>query len=270
MTTRFGRIYAKIITIVFAYLMFVRILIADSHHIQISDAYILSSLPESNSTAAFVTITNNSDKPLALVSVSNSLGAISEIHTHIHKNGTTQMAKVDKLEIPAKSEAKLEPHKDHIMLIGLQKPLTTAQSVDLVLKFSDESVITIKDVSIKEREKHHKPNPNQAHKILRDGKVELMFQNKPFYIKVMPKDMRPLQPIIFRISNLNLPQPSLKARIYGVNMDMGTIFVEFKKSQGDTYEAKVFLSACSLDTMTYRLEFEDMLSGIAFDFDVRK
>lgn len=65
--------------------------------------------------------------------------------------------------------------------------------------------------------------------ILQDGKCTLEFKNKPFHVKTTPRKIRPLQQTTFIIENLDIPSEVIKARIYGLNMDMGVIFVEFKK-----------------------------------------
>lgn len=52
-------------------------------------------------------------------------------------------------------------------------------------------------------------------------------------------------------------------------MDMGTTQIQFRKTPHNTYEAKVFLSACVLESMEYRLSFEGRLLGISADFYVK-
>jgi hypothetical protein len=46
-----------------------------------------------------------------------------------------QMTPVDMIEIPAGGEAVLKPHGDHVMLIGIRKPLQEGDNVPLELVF---------------------------------------------------------------------------------------------------------------------------------------
>lgn len=123
-----------------------------ANDLSISNARVVESIPGSKNTAVFLDIKNTSKKPIFLVKATNSIGAVSELHTHIHENGIMTMKQVEKLEIPAKAILSLKPGGHHIMLMNLVKPLKKGiDLVDLNLEFSDGSVIKIKDIEVVER-----------------------------------------------------------------------------------------------------------------------
>lgn len=85
---------------------------------------------------------------------------------------------------------------------------------------------------------------------------------------IYPKPLITMAETTFKFSGL----PKLKAanvRIYGLNMDMGTIKAELEKS-GSVYAANIIISACVESVMKYRLEVLDGDKEVAYiDFDVQ-
>lgn len=102
-----------------------------------------------------------------------------------------------------------------------------------------------------------------------NGVCEVEYNNQTFQIQASPFPIVALKPTIWTLSNLNLNTPTINAKIYGINMDMGTTQIQFRKTPHNTYEAKVFLGACVLESMEYRLSFEGRLLGISADFYVK-
>ena len=71
-----------------------------------------------------------------------------------------------------------------------------------------------------------------------------------------PRPIEAMTPFMVHISNLPSKLNEPNARIYGLNMDMGTIKVALKPN-AKGYEAKVVLSTCVMSKMEYRLELYD-------------
>ncbi len=110
-------------------------------NITVENPYVKEVAPNMKNSAAFMTIKNNGDKAVSLVSATNNASAITELHTHGKKDGMMVMYKVDKIDVPAHGEALLKPMGLHVMLIGLNKQLKEGDNVDLELKFDNgESV----------------------------------------------------------------------------------------------------------------------------------
>ena len=108
---------------------------------------------------------------------------------------------------------------------------------------------------------------------LQNGECDLNLQNcvvkfndKVVEIALEPKPLQSMVPLSVRISGLGNNYANLKAHIYGLNMDMGTIKADLSK-KGDIYAGNVVVSSC-VTTMKYRLElFESEKSlGISVDF----
>jgi copper(I)-binding protein len=117
-----------------------------SDHIYVKNSYIRLMPPMMKMTAAFMKIKNTSSKNVIITSVSSNLSKFTEMHTHIlNDQGTAFMSKMEKIEIKANSTYTLEKGGDHIMFIGLQKPLKIGDTHELMLHFNDG---TSKEITI--------------------------------------------------------------------------------------------------------------------------
>lgn len=103
----------------------------------VSSAWIRASAPGQDSASVSMQIT--SQKDARLLAVSSPASASAQIHTMKHENGMMMMRQVDSLPLPAKRNIELG-EGDHIMLIGLKKPLRAGDSVPLTLtvEFADK------------------------------------------------------------------------------------------------------------------------------------
>jgi copper(I)-binding protein len=66
-----------------------------------------------------------------------------EIHAHRHNNGMMSMEQVDAITVPAGGEFVFAPGDHHIMLIGLIKPISEGDQVDLSLSADNGEVIKL-------------------------------------------------------------------------------------------------------------------------------
>ena len=57
------------------------------------------------------------------------------MHETRNMSGMMMMEKVDKVALPAGARVELKPGAYHLMLIGLKRPLTPGQTVDITLEF---------------------------------------------------------------------------------------------------------------------------------------
>ena len=108
---------------------------------------------------------------------------------------------------------------------------------------------------------------------LQNGECDLNLQNcvvkfgeKSVEISLEPKPLRSMVPLSLRINGLDGEYKNLKAHIYGLNMDMGTIKADLAK-KGEIYIGNIVVSSC-VTTMKYRLELFDgeKSLGISVDF----
>lgn len=107
--------------------------------VQVKDPYARAVPPGQPNSAAFLTLSNTSAEPKALVAAASPVAATVELHSHIHEDGMMRMRRVERIDIPAGGSVSLEPGGLHLMLIGLKGNLTPGDQVDLTLSFDDGS-----------------------------------------------------------------------------------------------------------------------------------
>jgi copper(I)-binding protein len=108
-------------------------------HIMVDDPYVRAVPPGQPNSAAFMTIMNKGENPVALVSASSSAAGVVELHTHVHEDGMMKMRRIEKIDVPAGGSTALEPGGLHVMLIGLTQDLKPEDKVAITLEFSDGS-----------------------------------------------------------------------------------------------------------------------------------
>ena len=103
--------------------------------ISIENPWARATPPGAANAAIYFKLNNTGQSDDQLLSASSESADRAGLHTHIHKDGMMQMTPVDMIEIPAGGEAVLKPHGDHVMLIGIRKPLQEGDNVPLELVF---------------------------------------------------------------------------------------------------------------------------------------
>jgi len=107
--------------------------------IQTDGAFARAVPPGQSNSAAFMTLTNQSDADHALVSAESNAAKAAELHSHTMEEGMMKMRRVEKIDLPAGKTARLEPGGFHLMLIGLERQLSPGEHIDVTLIFEDGS-----------------------------------------------------------------------------------------------------------------------------------
>lgn len=94
-------------------------------------------------SAAYLVLTNPTDRADALLAVETEVSDTVEVHTVTMDEGVMRMRAVDSVPVPAGGQAVLEPGGYHIMLIGLRGPLAEGDSVELRLRLRSGRVIDV-------------------------------------------------------------------------------------------------------------------------------
>jgi copper(I)-binding protein len=89
--------------------------------------------PGQTNSAAFMTLVNTGDRPVALVAATCDCADRAELHAHRHRDGMMSMERVARLEVPAGGRVALEPGGYHLMLLGLKRPLRAGEQVGITL-----------------------------------------------------------------------------------------------------------------------------------------
>lgn len=111
--------------------------------ITVKDAWIPEGPPSAKATAAFMVIENHTGKEVALVAAKTEAARATEMHKMEMRNEMMEMKKIERIPVPANSQAELKPGGLHLMLIGLTKPLKDGDKVSFTLQFSNSTEKTI-------------------------------------------------------------------------------------------------------------------------------
>lgn len=93
--------------------------------------------------AAFMTISNNSDRVKKVVSAKAKGVGKAELHTHINDNGIMRMRRVENFSVPAGGSHVLQPGGDHVMLFDVSQEVRNMNKIAVTLGFDDGSTSTI-------------------------------------------------------------------------------------------------------------------------------
>lgn len=100
----------------------------------IRDAHVRSANPRN--AAAFMVIENRGGADCRLTGASSDVAERVELHTHSEQDGVMRMRRIEGgIDIPAGSDHALARGGDHVMLMGLARPLKDGDSVALTLDF---------------------------------------------------------------------------------------------------------------------------------------
>ena len=100
---------------------------------------------DTDMSGVFGTIHNPGDTDLHLTGVDSDLGGSTELHETVPgASGMMMQEREEGFIIPAGGDLVLEPGGNHIMLMELDKPITTGQQITLTLEFDGaEQDITV-------------------------------------------------------------------------------------------------------------------------------
>lgn len=94
-------------------------------------------------SAIYLTITNDSDDPVTIVGATTSVAGIVEIHETTIENDVARMSPLDKIVIGSSDTVELMPGGKHFMLIGLTQNLVIGDEIEFTLQFEDRDDLTV-------------------------------------------------------------------------------------------------------------------------------
>lgn len=112
--------------------------------IHIEEAFALIS-PAGNSGAAFMRIDNHGAEEDRLIAAASDISQRTELHTHIEDaDGVMRMVEVEAgFAIPAGGAHALQRGGDHVMFMGVTRPLAEGDSITLTLTFEREGDLVL-------------------------------------------------------------------------------------------------------------------------------
>nr|WP_319247534.1 copper chaperone PCu(A)C [uncultured Celeribacter sp.] len=113
--------------------------------ITIEDAYARSAGASAKSGAAFFVIRNTGDEADRLIDAHSDISKVTELHTHKDMgDGIMKMMRVEEgFEVPAQGTHALARGGDHVMMMGLLKPMMQGDIVTVTLTFEHAGDITV-------------------------------------------------------------------------------------------------------------------------------
>ncbi|MGV6810626.1 MAG: copper chaperone PCu(A)C [Brevirhabdus sp.] len=113
--------------------------------IMIRDAYARTATKMSKSGAAFMVIMNNTDEDDRVIEARSDVAKRVELHTHIDAgNGVMQMREVEGgFPVEAGSMRHLQRGGDHVMLMGLTRPLEQGDVISVTLVFEKAGEVVV-------------------------------------------------------------------------------------------------------------------------------
>lgn len=100
-------------------------------------------LPGALPAGAYVVLRNDGDQPVALTGASTPAYGMAMLHRSTQSGGTSRMAMVDALPIPAHGTQALAPGGYHLMLMDAKQPVQPGDTVRITLKFGDGSTLPV-------------------------------------------------------------------------------------------------------------------------------
>ncbi|MCV2882927.1 copper chaperone PCu(A)C [Actibacterium sp. XHP0104] len=113
--------------------------------ITINDAYARASTMMSKSGGAFMEIHNGTEADDRLIEARSDVAERVELHTHLSDgNGVMRMVEVeDGFAVPAGGVHMLARGGDHLMFLGLNRPLNHGDMIDVVLVFEQAGEVAV-------------------------------------------------------------------------------------------------------------------------------
>ncbi len=115
---------------------------AQSPTVEVTEAWARATTSSARSGGAFLTLkaTGAADR---VVSASSPVAEKVELHETIRDGNVMRMREVPQLLVPAGEKVVLQPGGQHIMLIGLKKPLNRGESFPVTITFEKAPAVTV-------------------------------------------------------------------------------------------------------------------------------
>lgn len=133
---------------------------------RIADPYARAMGANAVTGAAFMVIENHAAADDRLVSAASEVAERVELHTHkADASGTMKMIHVPEgFAIPANGSHALERGGDHVMLLGLKRPLAQGDTFTVTLTFEKAGEVTVEvPVDLERKAGHGAPAQKHSH-----------------------------------------------------------------------------------------------------------
>jgi copper(I)-binding protein len=110
--------------------------------VHVHDAWVKAA--DGGMTAAFAQLTNDSDREVRIAAATTPAAVRVELHEVVRDGGAqTMQPKQGGIVLPARTDTRLVPGGDHLMLMDLTAPLTPGSDIEITATFGDGSTLPI-------------------------------------------------------------------------------------------------------------------------------
>ncbi len=112
-------------------------LAATASGFSVEDAYIRAMPPGRSATAAYLSLSNNSDRDCSIIGGSSAVAATLEIHQQLNSDGMMKMRPVAAVTVAAGETLLFRPGGFHLMLLGVDADLVPGEAHPISLLTED-------------------------------------------------------------------------------------------------------------------------------------
>lgn len=117
---------------------------ADNAPLTASEVSILAPLPGQESAAAYLTLRNESSRPVVVAGVSSPEFATVEMHATVFSDGIAEMLRIDTLTVAADSEIEFSTGGKHLMLLDPRVSLAPGDDVTLEFQYGSDGALAVR------------------------------------------------------------------------------------------------------------------------------
>ena len=111
--------------------------------LEASDGWMRAMPPGQPTAAAYVSLSNPSDAPVALVAASATFAGTVEFHESLQEDGMWRMRRLEGIVIPAGGSVILEPGGKHLMLFGVSAPTREGDQLTITLELDNGTSLPV-------------------------------------------------------------------------------------------------------------------------------
>lgn len=109
----------------------------------IESARAVASIPGASTTVIYLTVRNDGAEADRLIAAATPSANMVHLHAGQMKGGVSSMRPIEGFDVPAHGRLQLRVGGDHLMLMGLPKPLQAGTTLTLKLTFDNAGDLTV-------------------------------------------------------------------------------------------------------------------------------
>ncbi|HEY4541745.1 MAG TPA: copper chaperone PCu(A)C [Noviherbaspirillum sp.] len=117
---------------------------AIAQNVHVTSSFARSTMPQQKSAGAYLTLENRGKEADRLIAASTPAAKSVELHTMAMEGNVMRMREVEGIELKPGAKLEMKPGSGyHLMLMGLQQPLTAGAHLDITLQFEKAGKVAV-------------------------------------------------------------------------------------------------------------------------------